>query len=744
MSDPSQRRGAPGSRAREVFGDAVAAWHMADLRDSRGSPDLEALGAIDIGVDLEGDEREASLLRGGDAKAAVFHGGTLATGRGGTREVALAGHDASLCMRLRLTETVEGSSILARDDRGDGLGRILHLGSVDRRQMNYESSRRVSDGTTVEFAWRTRPLEERVLPTFFQAPWYEFLHRARGQDLLDGILRLSAPLDLIGRRSWHDVIVRCTRCRLELFVDGVLVDEEWPHGELHRFEGPFLLGGRRAGGEIEAGFRGLMDHAALWNRALADEEIEALSGGRETVAHRELEILGPEPQGLQYWVPRGHNTFVGDTMPFFHEGTLHLYYLLDRRRHLSKWGMGAHQFAHASSEDLVHWKHHPLALPITEPWECSLGTGCHVERDGTIYQYYIHHGKRGFFTDAPVRGETILVSTSTDGVHFAKDHRPLVSMDYREFNDVNPDVFPDASSGGYWLSISGWKVFESNDLARWKETTRLRCPEDVPRGICCSIFSWNGWSYFMWDNGSYRFSRDPVGPGWRWSQPAHPSTAEGLGVPKVAAFRGGRRIMTGFLRGEAYAGELVVRELVQNHDGTLGTRFPPEMIPAAGPAITVAPREVTLGAPGREATRVTAGVPGDALVTLRVVPGDGDGSYGMVVGADQAGRGGCELLFDPARGGVSLQSRREGGQGVDVLGHPTIDSRIGGVEGLDRPFSLELIVKDDLVDLCIDQRRTLVARRTDDARGRCLCLFGRSRTVTFERLEVRPLERTRA
>jgi hypothetical protein len=32
-----------------------------------------------------------------------------------------------------------------------------------------------------------------------------------------------------------------------LFVDGVLVDEEWPHGALHGFQGPFLVGAAWSG-----------------------------------------------------------------------------------------------------------------------------------------------------------------------------------------------------------------------------------------------------------------------------------------------------------------------------------------------------------------------------------------------------------------------------------------------------------------------------------------------------------------
>ena len=44
--------------------------------------------------------------------------------------------------------------------------------------------------------------------------------------------------------------------------------------------------------------------------------------------------------------------------------------------------------------------------------------------------------------------------------------------------------------------------------------------------------------------------------------------------------------MVGFLGGPAYAGEAVFRELVQQKDGILGTKWPVEMIPKSGAPLT--------------------------------------------------------------------------------------------------------------------------------------------------------------
>lgn len=57
-----------------------------------------------------------------------------------------------------------------------------------------------------------------------------------------------------------------------------------------------------------------MDHVAFWDRAISDEEIASLSGGDAEVSRRTLEYLGRQQSFLQYWRPRGFNTYVGERL----------------------------------------------------------------------------------------------------------------------------------------------------------------------------------------------------------------------------------------------------------------------------------------------------------------------------------------------------------------------------------------------------------------------------------------------
>ena len=70
----------------------------------------------------------------------------------------------------------------------------------------------------------------------------------------------------------------------------------------------------------------------------------------------------------------------------------------------------------------------------------------------------------------------------------------------------------------------------------------------------------------------------------------------------------------------------------------------------------------------------------------------------------------------------------------------TIRNAAHDVEGLDWPFTLDVIVKDWIVDACIDGGRTMVTRRHELLTGGRLFLFAVGRSVMFEDIAVRPLD----
>lgn len=700
--------------AANVFASAFLMWHMGAAGGNAVHPSLNVHGGVEMGAALDGSERKASLARGGDGAVARFKGGWLTLDQGldfsGAKKM-------TFLIRMRDPLGRWDTPILARNGEHSALGTFLY--GTDGR---------------LEYTWRTTPLRERVAP--------DFDIEGFSQDARDGVLRIGVPAKLIDPTAWHDVLVRFNEAHLEMFVDGVLVDEEWPHGGLCDFRAPLVIGAGYVNGGLKGGFTGEIDHLAFWDRALGDDEIAAISGGRKEVARRDIEIFGPVRSSLQYWSPRGYNTNAGDCMPFYHDGTFHLFYLFDRRHHGSKWGMGAHQYAHVSSTDLVHWQHHPLAIPISRQWECSMGTGDIIWNDGVYNIFYTDCGSRCEFSDKPERSHWIYRATSTDGVHFKKDYKPIL-------RGHDCKVSRDPVSGQFQLLRFGTNLVASTDLQTWHEEPGSFV--QLKKGTseeCPNLWEWNGWFYFMIGRNAIWKSRRPKGP---WEEMA-PTVYDGLFVPKVAAFRNNRRILAGFLGDNGWAGCLVLRELVQMPGGQLGVKWLKEQVPAVGEPVGTAFTSMHAGAAGDgKVVKVNApdglglgalsGIPQDVLITMKVVPGQGAGAYGLCVRGSGDYQDGCELRFEPGKRCAQWGEPVRNGL-ADV---PTEEIWRGGnyvmnqLDCLDRPFELKIIVKRNLVDAEIDGRRTMITRRNPEPPGDRLFFFARNGSVAFEDISIRPL-----
>ncbi|HIO49839.1 TPA: glycosyl hydrolase, partial [Candidatus Poribacteria bacterium] len=222
---------------------------------------------------------------------------------------------------------------------------------------------------------------------------------------------------------------------------------------------------------------------------------------------------------MQYFKP-SDPFFVGDCMPFFHQGEFRLYYLLDENHHQSLGGLGGHQWAHASSTDLVNWDHHPLAIPITHDWEGSICTGSVFHHQGTYYGYYA--------TRMPDRKQHLSLATSTDGIKFEKvQPNPLASpiQGYDPHHYRDPVVFCD---GGVFhmlvtAKLTNYPVEDrggclahlmSNDLQNWEVVDPFFVPGELTVPECPDYFEWSGWYYLIFSTfgvAHYRVSKNPFG-----------------------------------------------------------------------------------------------------------------------------------------------------------------------------------------------------------------------------------------
>ena len=129
---------------------------------------------------------------------------------------------------------------------------------------------------------------------------------------------------------------------------------------------------------------------------------------------------------------------------------------------------------------------------------------------------------------------------------------------------------------------------------------------------------------------------------------------------------------------------------------------------------------------------LVANAPHNFLLKARVIPGPGASYFGVRFRGAEDMKGGLELRFQPERRKVGFHNP----DGGPVAEEET--SSIYDMSGLERPFQFELVAKDDIVDVCVDNRRTLLARRPADT-GNQLFLFSQDSQVSFENVEIRPL-----
>ena len=503
-------------------------------------------------------------------------------------------------------------------------------------------------------------------------------------------LTVAVPVSMLQKVTERRILLRYRRNALDLYLDGVLVDQEWPLGQVVTGDHPQL--------SLEA------DHpsVAIWGMPVSDAQIESDNGGAKKIAARADLILGPLPEFVQYSRPRGWNTNAGDAMPYYHDGTFHLYFLQDRRQHHSKWGLGAHQWAHISSSDLVHWTHYPVALGIDHDWEGSICTGSVIFNGGKYYAFYA--------TRMGDRSEHLAVAEGDDPVRFRKIiPSPFADATPPYVHGPNRDPFVFEAFGKFHMLVTaavtaaGGKTqgalehLTSADLSHWTvepEPFLLSGTDQQPE--CSDLFGWRGWYYLLYSLSGvthYKIAKSPLGP---WAKPENDilDGPEAI-VMKAAPFHNDRFLAVGFVgHDNRYGGDLVFRELVQEQDGSLGSKFPNEMKrPFSSAAISTSDLEASPGRPAAAPIPIS----GDVQLNATIQAGPGS-RFAFVINPVSANSE--RLTFDGTARTVAWQ---------DSNGNPE-RAALRNVSDLSGPIAITLIIHGTVADLLLNGHRTLVHR----------------------------------
>ncbi|HEV2481507.1 MAG TPA: family 43 glycosylhydrolase [Puia sp.] len=453
---------------------------------------------------------------------------------------------------------------------------------------------------------------------------------------------------------------------------------------------------------------------------------------------------------IDYFKPKG-NLFVGDCIPFYHDGKYYLYWLLDSAHHKALGGLGGHQWALSVSSDLRTWKQYPVVLGIDEAWEKSICTGSVAYHAGKFYAFY---ATRLIDSSGKVN-EQLSYAVSDDGIHFVKQkpnpfYTSAPGYSKRNFRDPKVVIDPD---GTFHLFVAsdednaptvdrGALVhLTSKDLKHWEVRPPLIYGQtDVPE--CPDYFLWKGWYYIVYGragNTFYLKSRHPYGP---WEYPRYQALNEDwVNVAKTAEFNGGRRIEAGWIpsrrdekddNGEVFGGNIVLRELTQEQDGTLNTSFPAEAAEPAGTPIQLDPvtdslttkrsaNAYMIRTPGGLGAFFLSGVPTDVTISFDVEPKGPVEAFGCFLRGDEKGRDAYRLVFTPEDEDVALA-----------------ESHIKAVEGLDKKMHISIVAKGDIIDVCIAGKRCIV-NRLYEKKGTVLGFFAKHGTVAYSNIKINSL-----
>jgi hypothetical protein len=610
---------------------------------------------------------------------------------------------ATIRARVRLASAGTGPLLVLEHPEGETSSLLLRCMGADATLAEWERRQ--------NYARDARPGElalECVLATGPPTAMLEIQRRRheqrRAQDpslppfapdaaAVRGLMRMGIPVCLLSSAEEVDVLIRIAGPHVELLVDGVLVDEEWPAG-------PFQPGSKILVADA-------VQAVEIWPGVLEDESIATLSGGARAVMEREKEIFGPRRPLGQYWAPNGHNAWAGDAMLTADGERLHVFWLTDRRLHGSKYGCGGCSFAHASTTDLRAWQFHPLAYPLTEYWEAANGTGCMVVHEGVHHLFANVLSERLGLEETHPNGPHLAISR--DGINYEKQGRVNLPGEpgiIRDEQGVYHAISVSRHADGVWRSTR----YESADLREWRvaDAEFLPAPGWPPSRTvfsseCFNWFRLGDWYYIIGGRTGFWRARRALGPYRAVGEADGPQwdIYDGLMVPQVAVWNG-RAIMAGWLalNDHDWGGHVVFRELRQRPDGNLELRRLPELEP-----------------------REPAG-----RIRMPIDLRDGRGQFSLRIGGTLDDAEGLELRLDPPARTAQWRTPRAGGRADDATAMPfeAGDFAILNVEGLDEPFALDIVLHWDeksdstIIDAQIGERRTMVTRRA----GRIAAVIG--------------------
>lgn len=388
--------------------------------------------------------------------------------------------------------------------------------------------------------------------------------------------------------------------------------------------------------------------------------------------------------------------YVGDVMPYYENGTFHLFFLHDAKTKPA--GEGFHDIHSFDTSNFKDFTYQGRQIPYglaSEP-DFGVGTGSLVKVGDTYYYYYTGHNEIASFISSNPR-ESVLLATSTDLKNWTKikNFKMTAPAGYYDYEFRDPHVFFNAEDGKYWMLVSAQTSAKKAVVLKFTSTNPASGNWTVEDPIytttaqenyimleCPDLFKMGNYWYLVfsenWSNNPgthYRIASSPNGP---WTTPAN-DRLDGsyLYAAKTVSDNTDRYLVGWTARkvpesntgGKDWAGNLVTHKLAQNSDGTLAVK-PISAIASVFGNTAVLSVDKIIGTASQNGNSFN--LSGNAQVLFGklqkanqisfTLNASSSGQSGLILAQDNDGGNGYKIAFEPANNRIASYVMSNGSQ----------------------------------------------------------------------------------
>lgn len=441
-------------------------------------------------------------------------------------------------------------------------------------------------------------------------------------------------------------------------------------------------------------YRNIITAASIFFWLVSCSQDDTYIGGSVSGGNTELTSIFPAPPSQ--WMgandPYYSAGYTGDIMPFFDNGKFHIYFLHDAQNKPA--GKGFHDIHEYLSTDLAHFTYEGQTIPFGEAADpdFAIGTGSVVKAGSLYYFYYTGHNGTPAFVQSNAR-ESVLCATSSDLKNWTKvpSFKITAPAGYYNYDFRDPHVFYNEELKKYSMLVSTQTEpgrtavllhFTSADPAseKWDVQAPIytTTPEDNYLMMeCADIFKMGNYWYLIFsenwsgDKGThYRMANSINGP---WTKPENDKVDGEYFYAGKTAFDGNKRYVFGWnarktpendLGNKDWAGNMVIHELVQNADGTLGTHTPQSVkdlfskksstaeVDLASENVTINNGSYTLSGTAEKAIVTFKATGKKARIKAEVTLSNNGGTTGFVFHTNDTGSY-YKIVFDVTKGKIT-------------------------------------------------------------------------------------------